>query len=158
MASNYNYEKHIYYMTAKEELISNIGNSKILCAEISIHESAALLLDNTSVVKKRGSGKSFNFSNNPIVELDKKGMVNIRLFPGYSTEDWENFLLALEFDYDSGYGGQNLYGYIWMEDGTWLSRGEYDGSEWWDWERMPELPVDFQRALSIEKVIGKEIV
>jgi hypothetical protein len=49
-------------------------------------------------------------------------------------------LPQLNFDYDSGFGGQNLYGTIWYSDGTWSSRGEYDGSEWWQYNKCPELP------------------
>jgi hypothetical protein len=41
-------------------------------------------------------------------------------------------------EYDSGYGGQRLFGTIWMVDGTWWTRGEYDGSEWWQHHECPE--------------------
>ena len=26
-----------------------------------------------------------------------------------------------------------------FEDGTWLERGEYDGSEWWEYKQKPTL-------------------
>jgi len=42
--------------------------------------------------------------------------------------------------YDSGYGGQELFGTIWMKNGDWLERGEYDGSEWWEYKTCPEIP------------------
>lgn len=134
-------------MTAKEELLRLINDSKILCVDILIE------------AEQMDFRSPFDFSKNTITELkvDKYGdsKVNIRLFPGYTIEDLESFLSAMEFEYDSGYGGQNLYGIIWMQDGTWLTRGEYDGSEWWDWHRLPKLPIEFQRALNIEKVINK---
>jgi len=44
----------------------------------------------------------------------------------------EQVLPLLDFEYDSGYGTQELDGYIWYADGTWSVRGEYDGSEWWE--------------------------
>jgi len=56
--------------------------------------------------------------------------------------DYENFLKELDFDYDSGFGSQILHGCVWLEDGTWLSRGEYDGSEWWEHNIMPPIPTD----------------
>lgn len=59
---------------------------------------------------------------------------------GYKDEDFTKFIESLDFNYDSGYGGQNLFGTLWFEDGTWLSRGEYDGSEWWEYNIVPELP------------------
>lgn len=43
----------------------------------------------------------------------------------------------IDFNYDSGYGGQELYGCIVFEDGSWLERGEYDGSEWWGYKSTP---------------------
>lgn len=49
----------------------------------------------------------------------------------YSRREWEDLISGLDFEYYNGYGGQNLFGVIWYEDGTWSSRGEYDGSEWW---------------------------
>jgi len=50
------------------------------------------------------------------------------------------FLESLDFKYNSDYGGQNLFGIVWLKDGTWLSRGEYDGSEWWKHNFLPEIP------------------
>ena len=43
----------------------------------------------------------------------------------------------LDFNYDEGFGGQNLFGNIWYTDGTWSDRGEYDGSEWWQHQEVP---------------------
>jgi hypothetical protein len=42
----------------------------------------------------------------------------------YSKEEYETFINALDFDYDSS---QELYGIIWYKDGTWSMRDEYDG-------------------------------
>jgi len=52
----------------------------------------------------------------------------------------ESVIERLDFEYDSGYGGQELFGHIWYQDGTWSSRGEYDGSEWWEHNKCPEIP------------------
>ena len=45
-----------------------------------------------------------------------------------------------KYEYDSGYGGQELFGTVWMDNGEWLTRGEYDGSEWWEHHRRPSIP------------------
>ena len=37
----------------------------------------------------------------------------------------------LDFEYDSGFGTQHLFGVVWLSDGTWFERLEYDGSECW---------------------------
>jgi hypothetical protein len=61
----------------------------------------------------------------------------------YTQSDFEDFINALnDVNYDSGYGGQRLFGLVWFEDGTWLSRGEYDGSEWWIHNSLPQIPKD----------------
>lgn len=64
----------------------------------------------------------------------------ILLKEGYTPEEYEEFLEKLNFEYDAGYGGQELFGTVWlMEEGTWLERGEYDGSEWWDYRKCPKV-------------------
>ena len=64
----------------------------------------------------------------------------LKLKIGYSLSDWGAFLDGLDKEYDSGYGGQELSGTLWMTDGTWCTRGEYDGSEWWEHNVIPEIP------------------
>jgi len=66
-----------------------------------------------------------------------------KLKPLYSNEEYESFLNFLDRKYDSGYGGQNLYGVIFCEDGVWMQRGEYDGSEWWDIYKYPDMRETF---------------
>jgi hypothetical protein len=29
---------------------------------------------------------------------------------------------------------------IWFKDGSWATRGEYDGSEWWEYHKLPQVP------------------
>lgn len=60
----------------------------------------------------------------------------------YSEVDLSEFLTSLDYFYDSGYGGQELYGTIWYKDGTWSDRGEYDGSEWWQHHSVPDIPTN----------------
>ena len=57
----------------------------------------------------------------------------------YNDIDYKEFLSKLEFNYDSGFGGQELFGTIWFKDGSWATRGEYDGSEWWEHHTRPEI-------------------
>ena len=60
----------------------------------------------------------------------------------HSEQEFNDFLKLLDFEYDSGYGGQELYGTVWLEDGTWCTRGEYDGSEWWEHNVLPTIPAE----------------
>jgi hypothetical protein len=64
----------------------------------------------------------------------------ILLKEGYNQFDLDIFLKNLDFEYDDGYGHQYIYGTIWLKDGTWMERAEYDGSEWWERCVRPEVP------------------
>ena len=55
----------------------------------------------------------------------------------HNKEDVESFLNDLDFNYDSGFGSQNIYGYIAFTDGTWITRADYDGIEWWENHKYP---------------------
>ena len=68
--------------------------------------------------------------------------IKLNLFPNYSQEDYEYFLETLNFNYDSGYGTQEIFGFIWFVSGTFSERNEYDGSEWFEYVKTPEIPVD----------------
>ena len=61
---------------------------------------------------------------------------------GYNEEELKTFFNSLcSTTYDSGYGRQELFGTVWLNDGTWLTRGENDGSEWWVHHSLPEIPI-----------------
>ncbi|WP_283640102.1 hypothetical protein [Mesonia mobilis] len=62
----------------------------------------------------------------------------------HSKEDLDRFINSLDFNYDSGYGGQELFGTLWFVDGSWIERGEYDGSEWWEYKTTPEIPKELE--------------
>jgi hypothetical protein len=65
----------------------------------------------------------------------------IKLFPGFSEEEFKNFLQEINgFIYDEGYGTQELGGTVWFHDGSWADRHEYDGSECWIIRSRPPLP------------------
>lgn len=46
-----------------------------------------------------------------------------------------------DVEYSSGYGAQEVAKdlVILMKDGSWFTRGEYDGSEWWEHHTAPKL-------------------
>lgn len=63
---------------------------------------------------------------------------------GHTPEQYEKFLSDINQDYDDGYGGQELYGTIWFKNGYWAERGEYDGSEWWEVKKYPQIPKELK--------------
>ena len=55
---------------------------------------------------------------------------------GYTQEELRTFIDETDVEYDTGFGGQELYGYVMFHDATWLERHEYDGSEWWEFKKF----------------------
>lgn len=98
-------------MNAKEELVRHIADNKIKSRIIAMRISREINWD------EREDAVSYD-----------------------AGDDFEVAINHLDFEYDSGYGGQELYGTIWYEDGTWSERDEYDGSEWWEYRSCPEIP------------------
>jgi hypothetical protein len=64
---------------------------------------------------------------------------NINLKIRYTEEDYNIFLDKIDIEYDEGFGSQELFGIVWFTDGTWLDRGEYNGSEWWNYNIVPPV-------------------
>lgn len=55
---------------------------------------------------------------------------------GYTMEELQAFIDATDVEYDTGFGGQELFGYVMFSDESWMERGEYDGSEWWEFKKF----------------------
>ena len=75
--------------------------------------------------------------------------------------DWQisvpKFLeLAKKTDYDPGYGMAEITEdlVLLMKDGSWYSRGEYDGSEWWAFNRRPDIAAFPNRDADIKQLKG----
>lgn len=70
--------------------------------------------------------------------VDVEHPVIAELHSTRTKDDEHKFLETLaSINYDNGYGSQELFGTIVFKDGTWLERGEYDGSEWWEYRKLP---------------------
>ena len=60
---------------------------------------------------------------------------------GPSAGTWDDFECLANFDYDSGYGGNEVASHlVIVGDDWWLERGEYDGSERWEFKTLPQKP------------------
>ena len=101
-------------INAETELLEDLKDKSILCAKIHFGD---------------------DYSDN---------QDRYNLCKNFRAEDYEEFLKFLDRLYDNGYGGQELFGTVWLTDGTWLERGEYDGSEWWEHKVCPEIPEELQ--------------
>ena len=62
-----------------------------------------------------------------------------------------NFIeVAKQTNYNSGYGTEEVAVdlVITFNDGSWLSRGQYDGSEWWVYNAYPQKPKERHNYIS----------
>ena len=104
-------------MNAKKEFLSLFNGREVKCAYLS-------------------NGKDEDWytidEDNPFKEYILK--------VDYSKEDYKQFLESIDFEYDNGYGSQELFGLVWFKDGTWAERYEYDGAESWIIESCPTIP------------------
>ena len=105
-------------MNCKEEFLEETKGKKILCVSLRIGD---------------------DYSNNRSY---------YKLRRDYTKEEYEYFLASIDFQYDAGYGTQELFGHIWYTDGTWSERGGYDGSEWWEYKSCPKIPKNLLRGTS----------
>jgi len=76
----------------------------------------------------------------------------------HTKKEFDEFLDKLDFDYEAGYGSQNLFGVIWCVDGSYYGRDEYDGAESWELHIYPEIPEKLEdkereRQIKIDKII-----
>jgi hypothetical protein len=57
---------------------------------------------------------------------------------------WDEFTLMANREYDNSWGGAEVLCElkIVFNDNTWLERGEYDGSEWWNYMEPPNVKAD----------------
>lgn len=104
-------------MNCKKEFLEETNGRSILCAQL---------------------GKNRNWDT-------KYGKV-YNLPIGFTTYTYNKFLKSLDFEYDDGYGGQEIFGYIWYQDGTWSEREKYDGSEWWSYKSVSVIPNELKGA------------
>lgn len=54
-------------------------------------------------------------------------------------------------NYNNGYGRAEInLSLIIVGDNWWLERGEYDGSEWWDYKKMPVKPSTQVKEINLD--------
>jgi deoxyribonuclease-4 len=93
--------------------------------------------------------KALDTMRRAVEALDEAGFADMTLCPETMGKigqlgTLDEVLPQLNFYYDDGYGGQELFGYVWYEDGTWSDRGEYDGSEWWQHQTRPDRNAEIE--------------
>lgn len=66
------------------------------------------------------------------------------------------FLKLADKEYNSSYGSAKVaQDLLVVGDGWWLDRGEYDGSEWWDYNECMIKP---KQEIDVKHVVGDEFM
>lgn len=53
---------------------------------------------------------------------------------------WEKFSELANFKYDAGFGREEInLSLVVLGSNWWLERHEYDGSEWWEYKKLPTV-------------------
>lgn len=67
---------------------------------------------------------------------------------------WADFVKIAYFEYNSGYGRTEINSNLQIVgDNWWLERGEYDGSEWWEFKTLPNK---IEKGKPLKKIKGEE--
>ncbi|MCK9519667.1 MAG: hypothetical protein M0R74_11690 [Dehalococcoidia bacterium] len=64
---------------------------------------------------------------------------------------WKKFRELADREYDNGYGGNEVASdlIIVFSDRTRMCRGEYDGSEWWEYQPLFKMPEKTEPVMNI---------
>ncbi|MGL5060903.1 MAG: hypothetical protein ACRC62_13085 [Microcoleus sp.] len=88
-----------------------------------------------------------NVGERPLCAVFEIAICGMSAFTLTQGGDLDQFLAALDFEYDNDYGGDDTEGsVVWFADGTWADRGEYDGSSWWVHRKVPPMPKELLEA------------
>lgn len=131
-------------ITASKELLDTLTQNgyttlQIKCAVIGRYPSSMISLANIDDIlvyspSHRQPDGEIDFSFDRVAVLKQN----------WNNDEWLKFLTILNFNYDSGYGSQELFGVVWLIDGAWLERYEYDGAEWWVLKKLPTIPAELE--------------
>lgn len=73
----------------------------------------------------------------------------------YGYFEWDHFKIIADFEYDSGFGGPEIAQDLKIVGPDfWLERHEYDGSEWWEFKKLPQKPLKKMHPTNLKADIG----
>ncbi len=74
---------------------------------------------------------------------------------GMFVGNWYDFASRANFEYNSSYGSNEVAAaLVVVGDDWWLERGEYDGSEWWEFKTVPTMSPNAKELPDSLAVVG----
>ena len=102
-----------------------------------------LLKETTQVLKKN--------------KLTVKDVLWVGTSDGKQTCSWEQFSKIANIEYDNGFGGSEIgENLVVVGESWWLERGEYDGSEWWEFKSTPRLKSKTKMLTAVRRNVDVE--
>lgn len=93
--------------------------------------------------KLNKGGVAMNFLDETLEAIKHSGhtisdVMFIGSYDGKYRMKWDKFKEKADFEYDSGFGSQHIAEdlIVFFYDQTYLTRDEYDGSEWWEYNEI----------------------
>jgi hypothetical protein len=116
-------------------------NDPLDLSTVTEPRTMTLLQDTVEILKAKGKSPS---EVRWVGIRDHDYLADIRPSPtALPFGSWEDFSRFADFEYDSGFGGAEVNtGLVIVGDDWWLERGEYDGSEWWEFKTLPRPPAE----------------
>lgn len=85
--------------------------------------------------------------DNKVKESDVQWVGNNDLF-----FSWDHFKTISDVEYDASWGAAHVaQDLVVVGSDWWLERHEYDGSEWWEFKKLPKKP---EREVAVNRVVG----
>lgn len=82
--------------------------------------------------------------------LTEKDVLWVGTQNGEKSISWKSFAKLANIDYDSGYGGEEIrLDLVVVGKNWWLERHEYDGSEWWEFKKLPIEVINPKRMYTV---------
>ena len=103
---------NFYGNTCKQEFLDEVKDKDLLCAFI---------------VRQFQDSRSYKTKG-------KRYILKV----GFTKEGYAEFLKSIDFKYNGDF--KIPYATIWYNDGTWSERAEYDGKEWYEHKKFPNIP------------------
>jgi hypothetical protein len=67
----------------------------------------------------------------------RRSLEEDKVFKENQYKEFKTFMESV--NYDAGYGSQEFFGFVLLNNNSWFERHEYDGSECWVLKKRPEL-------------------
>ena len=119
---------------AESLMINALKELEAILAEVGVPGSLRVIAATFTFGQTRLAEEGYG-EREPVAERE-----TYTLMEGFHASLWPEVGEFLNREYENGSGTQELFGTVWLSNGTWLAREAYEGAEWWVHMKCPPLP------------------